>query len=196
MSCVILMFPDTGEVSLGNLGQRGFSVQLNHLHLDDVIKQFSAITGHDTKLIHVNDFIELSPYQEVSWHNYVAYYINWRNFLQIKYGILVACFKGADGHPACLIRGLENMRSPLGEPILDESDCPLLCLTRTIFTTLTKNIRRAVSIVHQCTSSCQFVVKGWPRALERETVCSSRMEYEHDFTNNFMYSLNIYCMNT
>lgn len=116
----------------------------------------------------------------------------------MKYGILVACCKtqGVSGRAVCIVRGLEKVLTPLEEPILDEIDCPLLSLTNTIFTTSSKLIRRSVSIVHQCTDTCHFVEKEWPRVMERETVHSSRMEYEHDFANNLMYSLNIYCMNT
>lgn len=94
----------------------------------------------------------------------------------MKYGILVACCKMPD---TCLIRGLENLALPLGELILNEA---------LLSTITTQHIARAVSIVHEC---CQFVVTQWPRTVERETISSSGLEYEHDLT----YCLNIYCMN-
>ena len=112
----------------------------------------------------------------------------------MKYGILLACCKKPDGCCVCLVRGFECYTSPLGDPILNELECPLLTLTRTIFAVKTKAVKRAVSIVHECTTTCQFVTKMCPRKIEREQVLFSRLEYEHDYAQNYMYCLNIYAM--
>lgn len=87
------------------------------------------------------------------------------------------------------------MMSPHGNQIMNEYDCPLLYLSHTIFTTKTSEILKAVSVIYECTETCQFVNKETPRSVDRD-VSLSRLEYEHDFTGNFMYCLKITCMGT
>lgn len=96
-----------------------------------------------------------------------------------------------------MIRGIESVvASPSGNnEILNDLDCPLLMLTRTIFTVKSSAILNAVSVVHECGSTCKFVIKQWPGRIEREQYLSSRIEYEHDYGNS-LYYLNVYCMNS
>ena len=105
----------------------------------------------------------------------------------MKYGILLACCSCADGRAICVVRGLETLLSPLGDPITNEYDCPLLSLTHTIFTAITSEILNTVSVIHEGTGTCQFITKECPRNVEREEVSLSRLEYVHDFCRNFMY---------
>ena len=114
----------------------------------------------------------------------------------MKYGQLLVCVKTADGRLVCIVRGLEAMVSPLGIPITNEFDCPLLCLSRIIFTTTSSDIVKAVSIVHECTETCQFIDTDCSQQVEREDITMTRLEYKHDFTGNFMFCLNVYCMRT
>lgn len=86
------------------------------------------------------------------------------------------------------------MLSPLGEEITNEIDCPLLSLSNVVFATRSSFVMKAVSVVHECTDTCQFKNKEVPRNIEREPVSTSRTEFEHDFIGNSMYCLNIYCM--
>ena len=119
-----------------------------------------------------------------------------RTHSQMKYGLLLACCKNSDGNKLCLIRGLEFLSSPQGDPITNECDCPLLMMTHIIFTTKSSAIVNAVSIIHECGDTCKFVTKQWPKNIEREKLyLSSQIEYEHDFGNS-MYYLNIYCTNS
>ena len=85
-----------------------------------------------------------------------------------------------------------TLLSPLGDPITNEYDCPLLSLTHTIFTARTSEVLQAVSVIHECTGTCQFITKECPRKVEREEVSLSRIEYVHDFCRNFMYCSNLY----
>lgn len=48
------------------------------------------------------------------------------------------------------------MVSPLGMPITNEYDCPLLMLSNVMFTVKTTEILRDISVVHECTESCQL----------------------------------------
>ena len=90
--------------------------------------------------------------------------------------------KSADGRSACVIRGLEAIVSPYGIPITNEYDCPLLSLSHIIFTTKTSEVLKGVSVIHQCTETCQFIDKECGRNVEREDICLSRLEYQHDFS--------------
>ena len=110
----------------------------------------------------------------------------------MKYGQLMTCARTVDGRMSCFIRGLEEMVSPLGAPILNEFDCPLLSLSHTIFTVYSTSIKKAVSIVHNCTDTCQFIDMECPRHVEREDVTIKRLEYKHDFFGNPMFCLNVY----
>ena len=88
------------------------------------------------------------------------------------------------------------MVSPHGNPITNECDCPLLLLSHEIFTTRALEVLKAVSVVHECGETCRFVDKETPRNVERENISLSRLEYEHDFSSNLMYCLNIFCIGT
>lgn len=82
----------------------------------------------------------------------------------------------------------------VGVPVADELGCPSFVLSHNIFFSETEDVVKAVSMVHQCDSSCQFVTKSYSRNVERETILASRLEYVHDYCNNLKYSLNVYCL--
>ena len=65
------------------------------------------------------------------------------------YGILLAMFKLQDS-TYCLVQGFLQLYTPH----VKEYDCPRLDLTTTAFITQGKNIKRAVSIAHECDTSC------------------------------------------
>ena len=92
----------------------------------------------------------------------------------MKYGLLVTSCKKNDGNFICLVRGLESILSPDGNPITNENSCPLLLLSRNIFATKPNNIHRAVSIiVHECGEECTFVNMDTFRNVERESIFMS-----------------------
>jgi len=108
------------------------------------------------------------------------------------YGLLLVCCKPVGGNAVCVVRGLESLASPVGY-ITNKIECPLLLLSRTIFSTRTSSVLEAISVVHECTATCQFVTMQVPQNMERESRYISRLEYKHDFTN-LMYCLNSYCI--
>ncbi len=140
-------------------------------------------------MVHIGDFVELSSshYEEVC----VIYLLLLQCCSQILYGLRLACFKTVDGRTFCILRGLQ---SPLGEDITNDIDCPLLSLSNVVFATRSSSVMKAVSVVHDCSDTCQFKNKEVPRNIERKPVSTSRTEFEHDFIGNSMYCLNIYCM--
>ena len=95
----------------------------------------------------------------------------------------------------CVVRGLESLASPLGGPITNEFDCPLFLLSRILFTVRATDILQAVSMVHECTRTCQFTTMAVPRMVERELhSATARTEFKHDYAGNMMYCLNLYCI--
>lgn len=63
--------------------------------------------------------------------------------------------------------------------------------TVAIFMVHPSDVAMAVSIVHECSETCQFVVADTQRRLERETVVQRKLEYRHDYENT-LYYLNVY----
>ena len=108
----------------------------------------------------------------------------------------MTCAWTVDGRMSCSICSLKAMVSPLGTPILNEFDCALLSLSHTIFTMNSMGIKKAVSVVHNCTDTCRFIDMDCPRHVERQDVTIKRLEYKHDFSGNLMFCLNVYCMKT
>lgn len=147
---------------------------------EDEVEVFRCVIGQNGELTHSGDYVKLS-----SGH------------YEIKYGLLLLCCKTSNGSKLCVMRGLESILSLHGAPIMNELECPLLTLTHSVFTVKSSAILKAVSVVHACGNSCQFVMKQRTRRIEREDLhLSSRLEYDHDYAGNYMYYLNVYCMNS
>ena len=45
-----------------------------------------------------------------------------------------------------------------GDPVKNETDCPLMISTDTVFTVKSSAVLKAVSILHECGSSCKFSI--------------------------------------
>ena len=109
-----------------------------------------------------------------------------------QYAMLLFCitFKS---RALCFVRLLEQMDFN-GEDVLNDYDCPLLTLTSNIVTIPSCKVEASVSIIHQCTSSCTFVLSPVGQIVERENVSNAgSLTYKHDGTNT-LYCLNVYCM--
>ena len=75
--------------------------------------------------------------------------------------------------------------------VSNEYSCPVLELSKTIFTTSSLNIQRPVCIVHECTPTCVFQ-DSTSRTIEREDFASTTLVFVHDLQNN----LNVFlCIN-
>ena len=77
--------------------------------------------------------------------------------------------------------------------ITNSYDCPLLELTNELLVVESKTIVREVSIVHECTTSCKYVEKQLSISVERESVNSNQLVYEHDYQNNY-FCFNLYAI--
>jgi len=82
----------------------------------------------------------------------------------------------------------------LGTPVLNEYDCPLYTITDVFHTVPSGCISHTVSVLHECTDSCVFKRVDVQTHVERETVTSHKLVFDHDFCNN-IYSRNISILN-
>ncbi len=77
--------------------------------------------------------------------------------------------------------------------ITNELDCPLLTMADNIFILESFAIGNAVSIIHECSNSCKFVSKQWPRNIEREQCLTSQIEFQHDYSNSMYFFKWVLC---
>ena len=82
-----------------------------------------------------------------------------------------------------------------GDPVKNETDCPLIILSDTVFTVKSSAVMKAVSILHECGSSCKFSIQSCSTIVEREERLSHKLHFQHDWCGNDLYHLNIYCIN-
>ena len=73
----------------------------------------------------------------------------------MSYGVLLCCAKMGNGHKLCILRGLQMVLSLEGDPVKNETDCPLMI---SVFTVKSSAVLKAVSILHECGSSCKFSI--------------------------------------
>ena len=105
------------------------------------------------------------------------------DFIQVDIGVVAACFsvpagKGRPQLSYCVIQLYQRMDS-FGTPL------------NNLFQSLCVN--HTVSVVHECSSSCMFKSLPVGTQVERRTVMSHKLTFDHDFCNN-IYSRNLYCM--
>ena len=105
----------------------------------------------------------------------------------------MAVFKESSGAVLCLLQGFKPLCSADGDQRHNKYDCPLLELTRTVFTVRSESVRRSVNMVHQCAQSCTFQESPSAETCERETIWCNRLSFVHDLRNT-TYCFNVYCI--
>lgn len=159
-----------------------------------LVHQYSAVIGSNHKVINSQDFVAYTSLNDVSApcevhiaiENSLCYFS-----LQLQYAQLLTCFE-CDDRYYCIVKPF-HLITVLHEKVCNEIDCPLLEKENRIKVIRSRNIIRAVSIVHQCTNTCSFTATLMTKTVEREDVNSQNVQYKHDRSNN-MYCLNIYKM--
>ena len=68
-----------------------------------------------------------------------------------------------------------------GDPVKNETDSPLMILTDTVFTAKSSAVLKAVSILHECGSSCKFSIQSCSTIVEQEERLSSKPHFQHDW---------------
>ena len=94
------------------------------------------------------------------------------------------------GESFCVLQGCDEFVVN-SEPVLNE--CPLLAITKSIFSADCSQIKQAVSIVHECSDSCTFDWGSSSRRIEREASGEKALVNTHDWTN-MLCCLNVYCV--
>ena len=79
-------------------------------------------------------------------------------------------------------------------PITNEMDCPLLEESFRFMILPSHHILGSISVVHQCDTSCT-VHNTTQSSIEREDVTLPVQHINHDFKNNTMYCVNVFCIN-
>ena len=121
----------------------------------------------------------------------VVFYCNNK---QIEFGRLLSCFKSESGHSYCIVNKFEELMT--GENAIgNEMDCPLTMGSGRYEVIVSANVAGAISLVHECGSSCLERIGQLQRTVERENVTTTTTRsIKHDKTNKF-YCLNLYCIN-
>ena len=114
-------------------------------------------------------------------------------YLQMKYGVLLTTYQLATGQTFCIVQGVEEFMLHNGTAIMNQFDCPVLNLTKSIITTESANIKRAVSFVHECSASCVYKEVTSVHNVEREEAVQKELILQHDYSNT-SYCLNVYCI--
>ena len=73
-----------------------------------------------------------------------------------------------------------------GQPCLNQFDCPLLTLTKVIRVLFPAAIVRAISVVHQCTSTCVVDSMHIAARMERQRVSENTLRLKHDCRNSIV----------
>lgn len=93
----------------------------------------------------------------------------------------------------CYIRLFEEIQID-DNCINNEFDCPLYYLTTTVMCMSPGQIKRSVSVLHQCDTTCHYIDKSLTRTIECEEIpdTSKKLLYVHNYLNN-IYFLNVFC---
>ena len=92
----------------------------------------------------------------------------------------------------CLVSPFIPVMLSDGRIITNELDCPLVEHDDHI-SLPTHSISRAISILHECLSTCVFRETEQIQTVEREYVIVNKLIFEHDRSNPH-YCWNIYCI--
>ena len=104
------------------------------------------------------------------------------------YGLLILGVKIKDCS-MCLVQEMESMAG-----VVNDIDCPFYSITKTFRLAPAISIDLEVSFVHQCDKNCKFLDSGAVH-IEREDVSLNKLIFEHSYSSNHLYCLNIFCMN-
>ena len=158
-----------------------YDLVLGSVTLAERVTESGAVMSQERKLVNSGDFIEVVTSQfEVRLEGTFPTYIFTQ--IQVQYGILLATFKRNDGSGHCLVHGFHKLETTDGQAFKNPYVCPLLELSPTIFCTPSNNVRRAVSLVHECSDSCVFLETTAMDNVEREEVSiQSKLLFKHDW---------------
>lgn len=173
------------------------------LHLPDLISFDSAVLSHGAvvaqsgDLTNKGDFVKTthSEVSVMSAHNYYHKHNYCSHTVQVALGVLLACVRVTSSNTEiCIIRKLQPLTTPSGDPKVNNFDCPLLHMTAQLYGVSPSTIIKSVSVVHECADSCKIDEGSYAQCeLERETISRRNiMLFKHDFSND-LFCYNIFC---
>eukprot|EP00731_Ephydatia_muelleri_P013165 Em0007g475a len=112
------------------------TIELFHCMEDSFVAVFKGVIAADGGLVHAGDFVELLC-------------------SETKYALFLTSCQLETGESFCVLQGCDEFVVN-SEPVLNEYECPLLAITKSIFSADCSQIKQAVSIVHECSDSCTF----------------------------------------
>ena len=93
----------------------------------------------------------------------------------------------------CVLQQLRYKTNGNGRIICNEYDCPLLTVDNDFLMVKSNNIVTDISVIHHCTDECVFAEATQETIIERQSVDSSKLTLQHDYSNNTHF-LNIYAL--
>eukprot|EP00731_Ephydatia_muelleri_P001939 Em0001g1939a len=112
------------------------TIELFHCMEDSLVAVFKGLIAADGGLVHAGDFVELLC-------------------SETKYALFLTSCQLETGESFCVLQGCDEFVVN-SEPVLNEYECPLLAITKRIFSADCSQIKQAVSIVHECSDSCCY----------------------------------------
>ncbi|KAL5484535.1 hypothetical protein EMCRGX_G021053 [Ephydatia muelleri] len=112
------------------------TIERFHCMEDSLVAVFKGIIAAEGRLVHAGDFVELLC-------------------SETKYALFLTSCQLETGESFCVLQGYDEFVVN-SEPVLNEYECPLLAITKRIFSADCSQIKQAVSIVHECSDSCTF----------------------------------------
>ena len=147
-----------------------------------VVISYIAVTNVFMGIHKIKDASSRHPWYHfvtIQFSKYIRVYPKLHITFQVQYAQELLCFS-TDQACQCLVRTMEQLTLPTGEPILNSFECTLLCLSDSAETVPSTTIKRAVSIVHQCGSTCTFQNTLCSKSIEREPIDTCRLTFVHD----------------
>ena len=131
-------------------------------------------------------------------HHYKGVSIIMFNNLQPQFGHLKLCIQTAEKSNYFVVQHFHqaspNTYEATNTAALNDRGCPILFLSSIFRCMLSKAIISPVSIVHECDSTCSLQIRQKRTLIEREQLEVNRLSIVHDYKNNTMFLLNIYCL--
>ena len=98
------------------------------------------------------------------------------------YGLLLTCVT-LDNLTYCILQELE-LQQVMGFTVHNEQDCPLLTLTKTLCVVPSSAVITHISVIHQCTSTCNITTQPFTIEREREQLSNEKLVHYQDFSND------------
>lgn len=98
----------------------------------------------------------------------VLFYVIILISFQFTYGQLLTTVKLKSGRTLCLVQDFLPMQLPNEQQLINNHECLLFTLSRTLFSVDSTRIQKAVSMDHECGNHCKFEHTQVVNTVEQE----------------------------